>query len=302
MRGVMIPETTTAGVAATGPSGGWLKFLSDSVASLPAAEKRVAALILAKPHDLLEMPLASVALASGVSEPTVIRCCRSFGCNGFADFKLRLARSLASGHLFVHADVDASDGAGELAAKVMGRAAAAIVQAKSQLDAVRLESAIALLNSARRVECYGLGASGLVAADAQHKLFRLGMPAVAYSDAHVHGMAATMLRPGDVVLAFSASGRSTDLLSSVDLALESGASVIGITALGSPLAARCTVALELLIDEDTDIYTPMTTRLVQLAVVDVLAVGVALRQGPELLSRLRRAKQALKDKRVRGFE
>ncbi|HMI36212.1 MAG TPA: SIS domain-containing protein, partial [Steroidobacteraceae bacterium] len=127
-------------------------------------------------------------------------------------------------------------------------------------------------------------------------------PSVAYSDAHVHGMAATMLRPGDVVMAFSASGRTVDLLSSVDLARESGADVIGITALGSPLAARCSVALELLVDEDTDIYTPMTTRLAQLAVVDVLAVGVALRQGPELLTRLERAKESLRSKRVRGFE
>ncbi len=148
----------------------------------------------------------------------------------------------------------------------------------------------------------GSGSSGIVAADAQHKLFRLGLPAVAYSDAHVHGMAATMLHPGDVVMAFSASGRTVDLLSSVDLARESGAAVIGITALGAPLAARCTVALELLVDEDTDIYTPMTTRLAQLTVVDTLVVGVALRQGPELLTRLQRAKESLRNKRVRGFE
>src|SRR5258706_4835742 len=97
-------------------------------------------------------------------------------------------------------------------------------------------------------------------------------------------MAATMLRPGDVVMAFSASGRTVDLLSSVDLARESGADVIGITALGSPLAARCSVALELLVDEDTDIYTPMTTRLAQLPLVDVLAGWVALRPRPRLVN------------------
>ncbi|HVO00226.1 MAG TPA: SIS domain-containing protein, partial [Steroidobacteraceae bacterium] len=211
-------------------------------------------------------------------------------------------QSLASGQLFMHADVAPGDSVAEMAAKVFGKAARTLLQVRSQLDPARLESAISLLCAARRVECYGLGSSGIVAADAQHKLFRLGFQSVAYSDAHVHGMAATMLKAGDVVLAFSASGRTTDLISSVDLARESGADVIGITALGAPLAARCSVALELLVDEDTDIYTPMTTRLAQLTVVDTLVVGVALRQGPELLLRLQRAKDSLRSKRVRGFE
>ena len=289
-------------VAAAVNEGGWLKFLMSARERLPAAERRVADLVLERPHELLQLSLAAVAGQAQVSEPTVIRCCRSLGCHGFADFKMRMAQTLASGQLFLHSDVSAKDSVAELAAKVFGKAARTLLQVRSQLDPARLETAIALLCAARRVECYGLGSSGIVAADAQHKLFRLGLPSVAYSDAHVHGMAATMLRPGDVVLAFSASGRTVDLISSVDLARESGADVIGITALGAPLAARCTVALELLVDEDTDIYTPMTTRLAQLTVVDTLVVGVALRQGPELLTRLQRAKDSLRSKRVRGFE
>ncbi|HEX9139446.1 MAG TPA: transcriptional regulator HexR [Steroidobacteraceae bacterium] len=284
------------------PANGWLRYLDESRARLPAAERRVAELIVARPHEVLGLPLATMAAFAKVSEPTVIRCCRSLGCSGFTDFKLRLAHSLASGHSFVHADVRPEDSVAEMTAKVFNKAASTLLQVRGQLDPARLERAIGLLAAARRVEFYGLGSSGIVAADAQHKFFRLGLPAAAYSDAHVHGMAATMLKPGDVVVAFSASGRTTDLLSSVDLARESGADVIGITALGAPLAARCTVAIEVVVDEDTDIYTPMTTRLVQLAIVDVLAVGVALRQGPQLLARLQRAKQSLHNKRVRGFE
>ena len=295
-------SATERSVAPALQEGGWLKFLLRAREALPTAERRVADLVLARPHELLQLSLAAVASQAQVSEPTVIRCCRSLGCHGFADFKMRMAQSLASGQLFMHADVGPNDSVAEMAAKVFGKAARTLLQVRSQLDPARLETAIALLCAARRVECYGLGSSGIVATDAQHKLFRLGLPSVAYSDAHVHGMAATMLQPGDVVMAFSASGRTVDLLSSVDLARETGADVIGITALGAPLAARCTVALELLIDEDTDIYTPMTTRLAQLTVVDVLAVGVALRQGPELLTRLQRAKESLRNKRVRGFE
>jgi RpiR family transcriptional regulator, carbohydrate utilization regulator len=280
------------------PGGSWLSHVAATRERLSAAEQRVAALVLAQPHELLNQSIGTVARLAGVSEPTVIRCCRSLGCAGFSDFKLRLAQSLATGQAFVHSDVGPGDSIAELAAKVFSKAAGTLLQVRGQLDPLRLQRAVDLLAAARRVECYGLGSSGIVAADAQHKFFRLGLP----SDAHVHGMAATMLRPGDVVVAISASGRTMDLLSSVALALESGADVIGITALGSPLARACTVGLEIVVDEDTDIYTPMTTRLAQLAVVDVLAIGVALRQGPELLTRLQRAKESLRSKRVRGFE
>lgn len=292
----------TDGQEPSDSGGNWLRHVAATRSSLSVAEQRVAALVLAQPHELLNQSVGTVARLAGVSEPTVIRCCRSLGCAGFSDFKMRLAQSLATGQAFAPADVGPGDSVAQLTAKVFNKAAGTLLQVRGQLDPGRIGRAVELLAAAKRIECYGLGSSGIVAADAQHKFFRLGLPSAAYSDAHVHGMAATMLRPGDVVLAISASGRTMDLLSSVALARESGADVIGITALGSPLAHECTVSLEIIVDEDTDIYTPMTTRLAQLAVVDVLAIGVALQQGPELLSRLQRAKESLRTRRVRGFE
>lgn len=280
----------------------WLKRIAALLPTLTPAEARVAAAVLADPHWILRNSLQSVARRAGVSEPTVIRCCRSLGEQGFHGFRLRLAQSLAGSAAFLPTEISATDTVGELANKVFERSARTLLDVRSQLDPARLGRAIDLLAGARRVEFYGLGSSGIVAADARHKFFRLGIQAEAYSDAHVHGMAATMLAPGDVVVAISASGRTLDLISSAELAREAGADVIGILPPGAPLARHCSVALEIAVDEDTDIYTPMTTRLAQLAIIDVLSVGVALRQGPELLTRLERARSSLRDKRVRGFD
>ncbi|MGD8430934.1 MAG: SIS domain-containing protein, partial [Ectothiorhodospiraceae bacterium] len=152
--------------------------------------------------------------------------------------------------------------------------------------------------AASRIEFYGHGASGVVAMDAQHKFFRLGVPTVAYSDPHVHSMSASILPADAAVVAISHTGRSLDLLDSVELAREAGARVVGITAAGSPLAERCDVALFADVHEDTDIYTPMTSRIAHLAILDVLSVGVALRKGPELLELLERTKNKLRDKRM----
>jgi RpiR family carbohydrate utilization transcriptional regulator len=266
--------------------------------SLSPAEARVADAVLAAPAWVLQSTLSAVAARAEVSDPTVIRFCRSLGLDGFQTFRLRLAHSLGSGASFLHRDIHRGDSAADLAAKVFERAARTLRDVSGQLAADRIDAAIALLSAARRIEFYGLGSSGIVAADARHKFFRLGLQAVAYSDAHVHGLAATMLAPGDVVVAISSTGRTIDLISSVELAREAGADVIAIAPPGSPLAQRCNVALEIAVDEDTDVYTPMTTRLAQLTLIDVLSIGVALRLGPELAARLERARDSLRGKRL----
>jgi RpiR family carbohydrate utilization transcriptional regulator len=110
------------------------------------------------------------------------------------------------------------------------------------------------------------------------------------------------LGPQDVVVAISSTGRTIDLISSVELAREAGAGVIAITAPSSPLARLASVPIEISVDEDTDVYTPMTTRLAQLAIIDALSVGVAMRQGPELIEKLERTWRSLRTKRVPGFD
>ena len=270
--------------------------------SLPPAEARVADTVLASPAWVLQNTLSAVAVRAGVSDPTVIRFCRSLGLDGYQSFRLRLAHSLGSGASVLHRDIDRSDTAAELAAKVFERAARTLRDVSGQIAPAQLEEAIRLLAAARRIEFYGLGSSGIVAADARHKFFRLGLQAASYADAHVHGMAATMLGGEDVVVAISSTGRTIDLLASVELALDAGARVIAIAPPGSPLAQRATVPLGIAVDEDTDVYTPMTTRLAQLTLIDVLSIGVALRLGPELAARLERAHASLRDKRLAEAE
>lgn len=266
--------------------------------SLRRSERKVAELVLASPHALVDSPIASVAGRAGVSEPTVVRFCRSLGYPGFQRFKLALARSLAVGVPYVLEGVTPEESTEDLAAKVLDRHIATLMQARNHVAAARLEQAVDLLAGASRVEFYGHGASGIVAQDAQHKFFRLGLPAVAYVDPHVHAMAATVLPADAVVVAISHTGRSRDLLDSVDLARQRGVAVIAITAAGSPLAGRCSVALYADVQEDTDLYTPMASRLVHLALLDVLSVALALRRGPALLEQLERTKRRLQEKRL----
>jgi RpiR family carbohydrate utilization transcriptional regulator len=298
------PSSASGRATARSPRGDseFLKRVAALVESLSPSEAKVAAVVLSAPAWVLDNSLATVAARAGVSEPTVIRFCRSLGLDGFQTLRLRLAESLASGASLLYRNVDASDSAADLTAKIFERSARTLLDVRSQLLPARLEQAVGLLATARRIDFYGLGSSGIVAADARHKFFRLGLYAASYADAHVHGMAATLLGPRDVVVAISSTGRTIDLRSSVELAREAGASVIAIGPPGSALMGHATVPIEFAVDEDPDVYSPMTTRLAQLAVIDVLSVGVALRLGPELLERLERTQRSLRDKRLQPVD
>jgi RpiR family carbohydrate utilization transcriptional regulator len=230
---------------------------------------------------MLRKSIGSLAGEAGVSEPTVIRFCRTLNCGGFQDFKLQLAQDLATGAHFGASRPTADEAAPELIAKVVDSGIAALIKVRDTLPPDAVRQAIEMLAEAERIEFYGLGGSGIVAQDAQHKFFRLGVPVVAYSDPTVHSVSASLLKPGCVVVAISQSGTTQELIASAEIALAAGARVIAITAAASPLAAVASICLPMNSLEDEDFYAPIKSRLAHLAIVDVLAVGVALARGPD---------------------
>ena len=273
-------------------------------ASLPAlspAEQRVGKLVLADARSFASLPVAELAERSHVSKPTVVRFCRSIGYDGLADFKLKLAGTVNEGVPFVHRSVDEDDKPADLVVKVIDNAVSALLKYRNDATAHAFDRAIEALTEAarkkQRIEFYGVGNSGIVAHDAEHKFLRLGVHAVAYNDAHVQVMAATMVGPGDCVVVISNSGRSRDLLDALEIARRKGATTIVITASGSPLAHQAQILLSVDHPEDYDRYSPMVSRLLHLTVIDILTTGVALRLGPDLRPMLQDIKRNLRAKR-----
>jgi RpiR family carbohydrate utilization transcriptional regulator len=245
------------------------------------AERKVARVVLASPYKALRKSIGLLASESGVSEPTVIRFCRALKCKGFQDFKLKLAQDLATGAHFGETPLSIDDSTPDLIAKVIDSGISSLIKVRDSLPAERVQQAIKMLASASRIEFYGLGGSGIVAQDAQHKFFRLGVPVVAYSDPTVHSVAASLLGPGCVIVAISQGGETQDIIASAELGLASGADVIAITAADSTLAGLASVCLPMNSLQDEDLYAPIKSRMAHLAIVDVLAVGVALSRGVE---------------------
>ncbi len=248
---------------------------------LSPAETRVAEHVLAHPRSALNDPIAAIAKAAQVSQPTVIRFCRSLGCEGLSDFKLRLASGLTATVPVTHTQVTEQDSTLELGVKVLGNTASAILQVRDQLNRDAIERAIELLSAAQRVDFYAVGHYGVVADDAHFKFLRFGIASAAYTETRLQQLAANVLTPGDVAVIISSSGQIADLLAVADLARRRGAQVVAVTASHSPLAKAADVALIVDHVEDLATHVPMISRILHLLIIDILTVGVALRRGAQ---------------------
>jgi glucokinase len=254
--------------------------------TLSPAERRVADLVLAQPRSTLNDPIATIAKAAQVSQPTVIRFCRSLGCEGLSDFKLRLASGLTGTIPVTHTQVTGEDSMLELGAKVLGNTASSILQLRDQLNRDTIDRAVEMLTQARRVDFHAVGHYGAVADDAQFKFLRLGVPSASYTDARLQRLAAGVMEPRDVAVVISSSGRIDDLLEVSDAARARGAGVIAITSGNSPLARRADVAIIVDHVEDVATHVPMVSRILHLLVIDILAVGLSMRRGAPALPEL----------------
>ena len=273
-----------------------------SLSSLAPAEQRVGKLVLNDPRAFTQLPVSELADRSHVSKPTVVRFCRSMGYDGLTDFKRKLAGTVSEGVPFIHRSVDTDDKTGDVLVKVIDNTVAAFLKYRNDASTTAIEkAAVALIETYRqrkRVEFFGVGNSGVVAQDAQHKFFRLGFNAVAYSDGHMQVMSASILGPGDCVVVISNSGRTRDLMDACDIARKNGATTITVTASGSPLASSSHIHLTADHPEGYDRYSPMVSRLLHLMIIDILATCVALRIGGETLQpMLQEMKNNLRSKR-----
>lgn len=267
--------------------------ISDTLTDLRKSERKVADFVLNNLLQVIRMRIVDLAQESDVSEPTVVRFCRAVGCQGFQDFKLALAQQLASSPSYGQIAVTDTDSTREYTHKVFDSTVDTLLKVRESLVMERLDAAVAAICAAQKVEFYGFGASAAVAFDAQHKFFRLQITSAAYSDPHLQNMSATSLQAGDVVMAISQSGRTQALLDSMDLVKKAGAIVIALAPSGSPIARSASIAIEVDAKEDFQIYTPLSSRIAHLAVIDVLTVGVAQKKGPQLKEHLQQLQEGL---------
>ncbi len=253
-----------------------LDQIRQSLPDLTPAERRVAELVRARPRSVLSDPIMDIARSANVSQPTVIRFCRSMGCDGLSDFRLRLASGLTGTIPVSHTRVTYTDTAVELGAKVLSNTAAAVLQFRDQLNRKSIERATGLLLAARRIEFYPVGEHSYLVEDAMHNFLRLGISVNALRSPYMQALSAQLLGVDDVVIVVATARYQEKTAHAIDIAIERGAKVIALTSSQSPLIKRATVVINIDYAEDDLMQLPMISRILFLLVIDILVVGVSM--------------------------
>lgn len=270
-----------------------LTRIKELTQDLSRAEQRVARWVLEHPRQASRSTLASIAMECGVSEPTVIRFCRHVGTSGFREFTIRLTEDLSRPVSTVHNAVNVDDTAQDAVTKVMDASIRSLIDMRSMTSALPIDEAVAALGAARQIAFAGLGASGHVASDACQKFFRLGIPCTALTNSPDVLQFSGIAEAPDVLVIISHGGRWPELARAAELAKQRGATVIALTNRGSLLGQHASILIPCEFVEDASVYTPMSSRLAHLALLDALQVALALVLGDSAVDKLRKSRQAL---------
>ncbi|ROR73877.1 MurR/RpiR family transcriptional regulator [Bogoriella caseilytica] len=250
---------------------------------LRPAERRVAEAVIANPAEVARESITTLAERCHTSAPTVVRFAKRLGFAGYPQLRLTLAKD-AGREEGRHAGeplsgtLDASDTLDEVVAKLAYAESRALEDTAAMLDRSALASTVEAIAAAPRIDLLGVGASAVPAIDLGQKLLRLGLAAAHHTDRHAAMTSVSLRGEGDVVIAVSHSGSTTDVIAPAELAREHGATTVAVTNHPeSRLAKACDVALVTASRETTFRSGAMASRIAQLLIVDCVFVGVALR-------------------------
>jgi RpiR family carbohydrate utilization transcriptional regulator len=275
--------------------GALMDALRDVAANGRNAERRVARSILDDVGFAARSSIGEIARRAQVSEPSVTRLCRTLGCAGMRDLKVRLAGALYSGVPYLQDILPTDDDVVGIKRKVIVGFSNTIDAVDRALDPTTLSAAVSTLAESKTIIFVGLGpGSATVVADAPLRFVRLGIVATGYIDPQQQRIAAATLGPGDAIVAISNTGKSADVVNTISIARSHGARSIAITNPQSPLARAAELAITVPVVEDMNMYFPSYSRIPHLMIMDIIATAVGLRRGQAAIENVRRVKAALR--------
>lgn len=256
----------------------WELNIRSKYSTLKNGERMVADAVLRLREDLLECSIAVLAGESGVSQPTVVRFCRSVGYHGMKGLKLAIAEEKGNWNqeFSAHCDPKSQTGTVEkYSSSIMNGCVTALRDTLSILDFSLLEKAIEMLSSAENLDIIGVGGSAPVAILAQHNFRKLGIRVCTYESVQQNYLMVERFRPGDVVLAVSQSGETPEVVQATQVAKEKGAFIICVTDMHeSTLGKIADVKLCSLCRAEVPMGDNTYSRMAQLGIIDILYAGV----------------------------
>jgi DNA-binding MurR/RpiR family transcriptional regulator len=257
-------------------SGG-LIMISEVIHKLPPSEARLAAYIIENPSDAINCTASELGEKSATSASAVIRLCKSLGIKGYQELKLRVAGDLQKANESEgYRDIRPMEKVENVIGKMTNNSIQALRETSEILLKDELSKAVEMISSAGSIHFFGIGASHIIAQDAQQKFLRIHKNATAFSDLHIAAVQVANTQPGDVVVGISFSGESIEVVKILELAKMNGATTISLTSFGSSSVSDCAdIKLYTTTSKEALLRSAATSsRLAQLHVIDILFMCV----------------------------
>lgn len=266
--------------------------------SLRPAEQRVATEILENPEEVVHLSITELAKRAQVSDATVVKFCKRIGYKGFQELKIRLAQDVVVKPKPIYGEIEIDDDISVIKHKIFHTNISALQDTPKTLDNNELAKAVDALGQARKIQFYGLGASGIVAQDAEHKFLRIGLDASAFIDSHLQTTMASLLGPNDVAIGITYSGETWEIVEALKAAEKTGATTICLT--NFPQSSITEHAqIKLLTSSSETIFRSgaIASRIAQLSTIDTLFIGVALAQFEKSVECIEKTRNSIADRK-----
>ncbi|MGM0437369.1 MAG: MurR/RpiR family transcriptional regulator [Bacillota bacterium] len=268
---------------------------------LKPAEKKVAKYILDNREEVIHLSITKLAKKSGVSEATVVKFCQHIGYSGYQELKIMLAQVDKKGtQEHIYGEIEAEDGVSEIVNKIFQIYDQSLKNTKKLLLETDLDKAVTAIIESERLCFFGFGASGIVAEDSELKFKRINYNVEALIDNHRQKTMASLLSEDDLVVAISDSGRTKELMESLKVAKKAGANIMSISSnMGSPVTEIADIVLLTSSEETPFRGSALASRMAQLAVIDVLFLGVATVEYDKTIEALSKTRVVMQDSRLK---
>jgi DNA-binding MurR/RpiR family transcriptional regulator len=289
------------------PTTGGLVMLSELLNRLAPSERKIAAYILEHPQEAISCTTSELGERSSTSGAAVIRLCKSLGLKGFQELKLRVAGDLHKNTEEGYRDIQPMESQSSVLQKVTNNSIQSLRETAEILNPEDISKAVDAFINAPSIHFFGVGASSIIALDAQQKFIRINKRATAFTDIHMVAMLVANVQQGDVVVGISFSGETAEIVKILKLANTRGATTISLTRYGtSPVSEQADIKLYTSASKEATFRSGATSsRLAQLHVIDILFMCVASQQYENTVHHLDQTREAiefLKDKSNRYKE
>ena len=263
--------------------------------TLSPSQKVVADYILDNSSEVILNTLNEVASACGVSETTVLRFLRKINYNSYQLFKISLTQELSKDKPnIICEDISFEDSTEQIIGKIISSTVRSVNDSLQIIDSNSISTFVDEIINANRMLIIGVGASASIASDMYHKMIKLGMNIVYSNDPHMINILSMNLASNDFLIVFSHSGESREVLDAVTIAKKKKCKVGAITSYSkSTLANRaecaiCSSSLETKFRSDA-----MTSRIIQLVIIDIIYVSIITKVGDKILPQIHNSRMVV---------